>query len=50
MTRGPRRFGKARVAGCQCDYRYTCGPCMQAAAERNQAEQSRQPPAPERSK
>lgn len=25
------RFGKSRVPGCRCEYRFTCGPCMAAA-------------------
>jgi hypothetical protein len=25
-----KRFGKARVPGCQCDTSFTCGPCLKA--------------------
>lgn len=27
-TQGKRRFGKKRVLGCECDYSYTCRPCL----------------------
>lgn len=27
-----RRFGKKRVPGCQCDYRFTCAACLRDAA------------------
>jgi hypothetical protein len=26
-----KKFGKARVPECQCEYNYTCGPCLAAA-------------------
>ena len=26
-----RRYGKARVPNCQCEARFTCGPCLAAA-------------------
>lgn len=29
------KFGKARVPGCQCEDRFTCGVCLRAAAERD---------------
>lgn len=32
VTRGSKRFGKARVQGCLCDFNFTCGPCLTAVA------------------
>lgn len=29
-----KRFGKARVADCQCEHNFTCRPCLVAAAWR----------------
>jgi hypothetical protein len=29
-TYGKARFGKKRVEGCECDYRYTCRKCLDA--------------------
>lgn len=26
-----KRFGKARVPGCECTERFTCSPCLRAA-------------------
>lgn len=28
------RFGSKRVQGCECDFRTTCGPCLDDHAER----------------
>jgi hypothetical protein len=33
-----RKFGKDRAPGCKCDYNFTCGACLDAAAKRNARE------------
>lgn len=43
-TQGKARFGKARAAGCECTYSFTCRPCLSLAAERNAAERNVPPP------
>jgi len=42
-TVGTRRFGKARVPNCRCEYNFTCGPCLEDAVTRNIADQNTMP-------
>jgi hypothetical protein len=38
-----KHFGKARVPDCRCEFNFTCGPCLQAAVDKNTADKQNAP-------